>query len=315
MALSKRYTTYPLELDTHTKQAGVHEYVNGVTTLMPNLQTQTYGPGGVMYHTKACLVAGDPIAECVTPDIKEIFDELSSDLGMLIDSGASGDGVNIYFAQYDDGATIKAGSVHHKTTIGDGILFPVSMNLPHRGQATMVIRILATSSDGSTSPLSFSETAALPAGVYPSVGETYTLGKFDLNGTQIQGLDSIDITFGINGVAEGGDSDLYPTKKHITTPILPSIILRSAHVDITSTLTEAGLNEATDTVVFYARKRNETGFVADGTAEHIKFTLGPCRVDTGDMVAEGIQAVITPVYTPGASPKYPITVNTASAIS
>ena len=145
----------------------------------------------------------------------------------------------------------------------------------------------------------------------------WTVGKVLFTAAQLEGVTSVSIDTGFQLLVESGDSDIFPTTVSIQ-KIQPSITMRSRHVDIWNTLTVNGLSYVTDAVVFYAQKRAEGGtFVAAGTAEHIKFTLGKCRIEpmgiSGDPAE--IELKITPYYTSAATPKYPITISTASAIT
>jgi hypothetical protein len=67
-------------------------------------------------------------------------------------------------------------------------------------------------------------------------------------------------------------------------------------------------------VKVYARKKAEGGtFVADGTAGHMSFTMGKCRVEPSDAGPGLINIKITPWSTPGSVA--PLAINTAVAIS
>lgn len=317
MADTKRFAPWAVVLDADTAQAGTDVYINGVTNVMmnTNLATRVEGGDGLPFMTYASLISGAPVVSFTTSDLKAFLDECGVN-GMLVDSGASGDGIDIYFQRYTQGGTRTGASVSHQTTIGDGILVPRTLNLSHQGRATITAEVVAFSSDGTTSPLAFTETASLPSS-YPTVDLVHTLGKVDLNSTALEGVTDLTYDFGINLLVEGADSNIYPTVVSIQS-VTPSITLSSKTIDITSTLTENGLEYATTQVVFYARKRDEGGvFVADGTAEHIKFTLNKCRIDPvsigGDPAAIGLR--ITPWYTNAGSPVAEVTINTASAIT
>ena len=309
----KAYTQYPLELDAETQQAGVNEYINGTTSLDPGLVTGLMGPDGNVYNTFTFLQSGDPVGQGSYHDLKEFFDECGT-TGMLIDSGAAGDGINIYFPLYIHGGSFAPGSVHHKTTIGDGILIPDRLRLPHQDTAMLDARIIAVSADGSAVPITYSESAALPATVYPTSNEVFTLGPLDLNSYNVEGIQEINVDFGINVQKVSGGGVIYNALSFIDS-IQPIITVRTTNVDVTGEITEAGKSYTASTVTFYAKKRADGGtFVANGTAEHIKFTLGKCRADLGTLDGSA-GFTITPVATPGASPINPITVAQASAIT
>lgn len=317
MALSSLYTDYPLVLDAETAQGGTAKYVNGTTSINPQLTTATQASDGEVYNTMAFLQSGEAVASTTTADLKEFFDECGT-TGMLVDSGVNGDGIIIYYQKYAQGGTRASGSVQHKTTIGDGLLVPRTLNMPHRGICSLSADTLAISSNGVLNPLTFAETGALPAATYPAVDATFTLGKVDLNSTQIQGVTNVSIDFGLQVIRESADSDIYPTFVSVQM-IQPAITISTKHLSDTTTLTEAGVEYAASTVKIYARKRDEGGtFVADGTSEHISFTMGKCRVDPVSIsggASGDLQFRITPWYTAGGSAVTPITIDTTAAIT
>ncbi len=317
MTIANAYTDYPLVLDTETGQGGTAVYVNGKTAINMNLVTGVQMPGGEVYNSMAFLQQGEPVGNFQSPDIKEFIDQCGVQ-GMLIDSGVNGDGVIIFCQKYAPGGTRASGAVHHKTTIGDGLLIPKTLQLPHRGIGSLQADIIAISSDGALSPIAWDEVASLPGAVYPQVDASFTLGKIMFDVQEVEGIASLNITFGITPSVESADSDIYPSLVYIVT-IEPTIQITGKHLDLTSVITEDGKEYAVDKVEFYARKRDEGGtFVADGVAEHIKFTLGKCRVDPmsiGGSPSADISYRITPWDAPGASPVHPITIDTASAIT
>jgi len=317
MALSKVFTPWSVVLDAHTAQGGTEAYIHGITDLSLNLNltTAVEQAAAIGRNTFGSLVSGAPVASFTTSELKLLLDECGV-TGMLVDSGASGDGVDIYWQQRKLGGTYKGGATDHHTVVGDGILVPRSISLSHMGRGTVTCELIAVSSNGILNPVTFSETATLPASQYPAVTQVHSLGKVDLNGTPILGVTDCTIDFGIQTIVEVADSNAYPTFVSIQS-IAPSITVSGKHIDFTTTLTEAGLYMASGMKIF-AVKRSEGGtVVADGTAEHISFTMGKCRAEPvsigGDPANIGMK--ITPWYTNAGSPTSEITIATAVAIT
>lgn len=320
MSLSKRYGFWAVKLHAKTAQSAAAVHVDGIISqgISPNLRTSLLRGDSAVYNTFGSLVAGAPGANFATNDVKALLDACGV-TGMLIDTDGSHPGVVLYWQKYAEGGTrdILASGTHMSSTFGNGILVPVSVNLPHQGAASVSASLLGRSTDGSTSPVAWSETASLDAGIYPSQAVQWGLGPVDLNGTDVEGVLNASIGFGLQPYAESGDDDVYPTTTGLVV-IQPAVRLTTRHVDITSVLTEHGLGYSASQVILYAKKRTEGGtFVADGTAEHIKFTMGKCRVEPGPVSGDPAtrEVVITPWYTAGGSPVTPISVNTASAIT
>lgn len=314
MSLSKRFTNWALMLHTATAQSGGAVYLDGIRSLglSPNLRTALEGSDGSPYNTFASLVSGAPSLSFATTDLPAILNECTA--FMLVDSDGTHPGVLLYLQRYAEGGT-RASANAHETTIANGIMVLRSLELSHQEAAVISGEVLATQS-GATPPIAFDEAATIPT-QFPATSVVFTLGKVDLNGTELAGVESVSIDFGVQELVESKDSDVYPTFASVQR-IQPTITIRAAHVDLTSLLTEDGTNYAATQVTIYARKRAEGGtYVADATAEHIKLTLGKCRVDTGAIEGDpktiGIR--LSPYYTPGGSPVLPITFDTASAIA
>jgi len=319
MALSKKWTDWAVKLHTKTAQSGAAVHVDDIQSvdLSPELMTRVSRGDGNYYNSHGALVNGKCNFQFTTGDLKALLDECGV-TGMLIDSDTN-PGVVLYFQKMTQGATrdaLNAGT-HISTTFGDGLLYPVSLTMPDREDAILTTRGDAISSDGSTAPYAFSETASLTAATYPATAVRHCLGKVVLNATTISGLKSVDVQFGINVALDKGDSDVWDTHVCIAS-IEPVITFSGLHVDDTATLTEAGAYYTAEQIVFYAKKRDEGGtLVADGTAEHIKFTLGKSRVDLVSIGQDPkrLNARITPWATLGGSAVAPIAINTASAIT
>lgn len=317
MGLSKLYTDYALKLHTKTAQAGAAVYVDGVQdqNWSPGLGTLVEGGDGNLYNSHGAHVSGAPVLRVSTNDLKALLDACGM-TGMLVDADGTHPGVVAYFQALANGGTRGGAGVHSTVTIPNGLMIPRSIEMPFRGSGIIIAEVLPRK-ESTTAPFAYDEAASLPAGVYPAVAAAWGLGPWKLNGTAIEGLQLASIDTGIAVVVDAGDNDQHPTFVAIQ-KIAPTIRLRTRHADITSLVVEDGAYYTASQVVGYARKRSEGGsFVADGTAEHIKFTLGKCRVELVSIGGEikDAEILITPWATPGASPVLPLAINTASAIT
>lgn len=314
MSASKLFLDYAVKLHALTAQSAAAIYADGIRSLglNPGLRTMVESGDGEVYGSFGSLVAGAPVAKFTSVDMKAVLDQVPF-AGMLVDSDGTHPGVELYQRKMKQGGTRETTSVHHKTTIANGLAVLRRISARHQEAATVDVEVYARQA-GATAPLAFDEAAALPShNAGPDA--IWTVGKIVLNATTVEGIESIDIEPGVNVVSEGKDSDVYPTFCSIMS-ISPRVSFRTRHIDLTTTLTEDGAYYTATQVVVYLRKRAEGGtFTADGTAEHIKFTLGKCRVELVAVEGEpkSIDVLITPWATIGSVD--PIAVNTASAIS
>lgn len=317
MSSSKLFTEYAVKLHALTAQAAAAVYIDGIQEVGINsqLETRVDGADGSVYNTFGALVAGAPVGRFTTNDLKALLDAVGLE-GMLVDADGTHPGVVLYKQKMKQGGTREAigSGVHLSWTIANGILVLRSIELPHQGQARATAEVIARKS-GATAPVVFSATDTLPA-ASPSVDVEWTLGKVVLNATTIDGLEMASIDFGVDVAVDTKDSDVYPTFVGVRR-IQPSIVLAGVHADQLSTLTVDGASYSASQVVLYAKKLAAGGtHVADATAEHVKFTLGKCRVDWTEVAGDParINMRITPWYTVAGAVS-PIAINTASAIT
>lgn len=239
-------------------------------------------------------------------------------IGLLgVDIALLTGGLNLYGQQHLLGGTRTTGDTHLKYNIVAGMVIPVSLSVSHQGDATINYRILVISDGSANNPVILTASVALPTGIADN--EAFTLGKSTLGGILIPQKTSMEINFGINVIAEATDSDIWPT----------FISIESVNPSLTFNITDLTMMDAAkipfggkvcthaDSAV-YLRKRAAGGtFVADATAQHIKFTLDGVAVMSEPRNASGSDpagAVITvPLRFDGTNA--PLTVNTASAIT
>lgn len=224
------------------------------------------------------------------------------------------------------GVRVAQGTEEHVAfTAIDGIAFLRSITAGHQTDAVMEVETVAVSADGTTDPLIEDSTSA--DAVPPDDTHRFTLGPLTLANAQgsitLTQKTQVELDFRPTVEAFGSDSDLYPSLANITT-FEP--ILRITTLDVTqftTNMTMAGrIVTGSSGSNFYLRKRSKTtdsGFVANGTAEHIKFTLTDglayhATVFEASSTAGNAQAVIE-IPLIGTGSAFPLTVSWASAIT
>lgn len=223
-----------------------------------------------------------------------------------------------YAQKNTEGGGRTSGSNHRKVTINEGIIVPRKLTCEHQGDAVLEYHVMATY-DGSNAVVTLAESEAL---LSVTDAERFTIGGITLNdGSTSYTFDHVrrlEIDFGLNAEVIGADSDIWPTSSRIQ-DIMPSIRLTGFdNMWWSSTKVPlAGLSIGHSSTAIYLRKRAAGGtFVANGTAEHIKFTACGLAVIEG-FDGSGNSLDETSLYMPL---KYdgtnnPIVINTASAIS
>lgn len=303
-------TEYPIKLHTKTAQSSAAVYLYGITnqSVAPNLVDRRISADGQPHNTYGALVSGDYVGSFTTLDVKTFLDQIGA-MSMLIDYDGSHPGVVMYQQAMTAGAT-RAGTGGISYTFTEGMIVPESLSCSHQGEA------VASGTIHNYGTVTRASSVTLPT-IYPSVSPIYTLGKVVLNATTIQ-PQNVNINFGVDVAKYSSGSSIY-TEFVGARSFSPSITVDTLDSTVAGTIGLTGAYYTAAQVVIYFRKRSEGGsFVADGTAEHIKLTLGKARVSInseGGSTPQSTSFVISPWYTAGVSPTYPILVATTSAIT
>jgi hypothetical protein len=190
--------------------------------------------------------------------------------------------LNLWFQKLALGGTRAGSGAHTKATFTNGLLVPQRITWDNEGQpATLSYQFWAYSPDGTTSPISMAINQSLPSAVVTR--EFFTAGPASVNGTVIPNSGG-SIEFNFEPVLDGSDGEAYDTFCGIMRRNAV-ITLRSKDVNLTSTLGFSAAQTSTDSLV-YLRKFAPGGTrVANGTAEHIKFTVDDGMITVRDAAA------------------------------
>lgn len=309
MSVSKLWTNYSVKIGSGT-------YLDGVVdaSLNTSLATQVEAADGEVFASFGSLVKGSPAGRFSSLDLKATLDAIGVTSTAIPGSG----GATLFFRRMSQGGTRDAANAgtHVSALFNTGIMVPRRISA-RSGDAARIEAEFFAIQNGGTAPVTYSGTANLPANT-PGTAAIWTVGKIVLNSTVLDGLESTDLDFGVNVLVESRDSDVYPTFASVRSQ-RPTIRVRGVHIDQLpgAAVTADGFYYTATQVVVYFRARAEGGtFVADGTASHIKFTLGKCRVEGQSIGGDPkvLDLLITPWLDTGG-PNNPLAVNTASAIS
>lgn len=225
---------------------------------------------GEIYPRHQAIVAIKPVADFASYCLAQCLDVVPL-TGKSISDMATG--VDLYGYAHAHGAGRAGANLHRKYTIADGMVIPDKITCDHRGDALMTCKILSTW-DGTNSPVIEADLQSVPAA--ESDDERFTIGKCVLGAVTIPDIRSWELDFGITANTEGADSDIYDTHVSIV-ECRPVLTLRGIDLEWLKAANiplvgKAGTHANTSV---YLRKRLQTaaGYVADGTAEHIKYTI------------------------------------------
>lgn len=223
-------------------------------------------------------------------------------------------GVEVCFQKYSETAGGRAGtSSHIKHTIAAGFIAPMSLQCSHQSDASLAYEIIPKY-DGVNIPVVHNANQTLAALVGDD--ERFTLGPVSLGGQAIAGVSDVNINFGLNFALEGTDSDIWATFISLHS-VMPSITISGTDLTQFASKVPIGgraLTHANTTI--FLRKRSESGFVADGTSEHISITVaGQAFVENMQASVGGRATNAIRLYPKFDGTNTPIVIDTTAAIS
>jgi len=202
----------------------------------------------------------------------------------------------LYFSKMlADGLRADAGS-HFEVTMANGILLPMSINAGQGGQASIACQMIPRSSDGLASPIAIVVNASLPANG-ELVDELYTLGEVSINGTELEGADSVTIDLGMELEVSYGSGHVYPTVVSVIRRT-PSVIVSTLDIATFETWSEIGVaqGETDSTIAFQDQTRGGVRGSSPITFAVDQGHIGFETVGAGQG-AKGVgQVRITPTY-------------------
>lgn len=225
-------------------------------------------------------------------------------------------GFKYFLRKHAKGSTRAGATSHNKYTIKGGIVYPTTLTVDHQGDATITYSVMVTY-DGVNVPIVLAVDQTLPAA--QADDQRFAIGGITIGGSTFDHVKSMTIDFGINAVSEGADSEIWDTYANIR-EIRPTVTFTGIDPDwfAAAKVPLLGRKGTNANTIWYLRKRAEgNSFVADGTAEHVKFTgANLSTIDNAIQVsgqdASGITLTMA-MYYDGTNA--PLVIDNASAIT
>ncbi len=275
--MSERKTIGLLDLATPNVTIG------GLSALDVDPQTQEWlgGAAGVDLQFAATMH--------LMPKMGFTTYDLAAALAVCGIGGCVFEDLDLYELLYDDHGEIKAGAVHKKTSLADGLMVPRSISFGGgESPVTVSFEAFATAADGVTVPLA-EATAAAPAG--GGVAAAYTLAKITFGGSPVAEINSLGFEFGLSVEHTVNGGDLVPRRANINGRD-PVINLTSEDSAVTGAFGYVGSAGA---LTLYFQKLAVAGRVAANQAEHIGLTATNAFAKLAARSGQHRQAVGTPV--------------------
>jgi hypothetical protein len=270
-----RYQSGSLQLHTTDLNSGNAVNIGGVTDMQVDTGTETASDdSGNVYDETRSIVSQKPEAQLRLKSLASVLNYVGL-AGYCISSDGSHPGVRLFGRVLNDCKSPPAATDNPRYTVGKGLVHLTSLSA-QRGQDAEIGLAVHAITDGTNAPL---------AGVYSSVTlptglsvEQYTLGHARVGNITISDLASLQLDFGIQ--ISGKDPDMgnvWPESVAVRKilPVLTMTCYNPTILDDSTGIPLAGKQATHAQTIIYLKKRaNYSTFVADGTAQHIRITMG-----------------------------------------
>lgn len=198
--------------------------------------------------------------------------------GIYVASGT----VLVPFQKRAAGGTYAGSTAHETLSATDALIVPRGIECQQDGDAMVSLECFFRSTDGVTNPVTQNENATLSAETFDSV---YSLGPASINGSTVGEVLSLSVDPGITVKQDRSNGGQYPDALYIQERN-PTITITFRDYADQAANYSFGATVGT-AMVAYLRKRSGTGYVANGTAQHIKFSFTDGMTHMDDFSASG----------------------------
>ncbi|MHC4108845.1 MAG: hypothetical protein ACYSTY_12235 [Planctomycetota bacterium] len=259
-------------------------------------------------------------SEGTTPDINFTSRQLKTVLDLIDTESVAmkpkAYPVDVHYKKGDEGGTrVADATAQHlraRMAASTAMLYLMSISANQGASAELRARLLAIW-DGTNNPVVWTGSLALAA--TSAATHTYTLGRVDLNGTDLAAVQSVDLQWNVTPeeVADSGEAFITYGGVAQFSPTLV-ITTRDTNAMVTYGATAGGVTLTA--LECYFRKRDDNLInVADGTAEHIKITATSGLIKGRQASGlNGSTEIFVQLTKPNATTA-PLIINTASAIT
>lgn len=192
--------------------------------------------------------------------------------GLCIE-GDTNPGARFNLAKFDPCGDMSAGDVHRGLLFPHGQLVPTRLQIDHRGDARLSLEMYPIV-QGGNALIATTDALALPTITIDSA--RWTLGKMTVGGIELTDYTQLDINFGAIVEPRGVESNPFNTSIEILRSE-PEIMIRGIKPEWFAAASipfgGLGLTHANTTIFLRKRDPDGIGFVADGTANHLSFSM------------------------------------------
>lgn len=285
MSVTKKYALRTVSIGSNSINQ-----IKGVRISPQIAKMFEYGSGEVD-PTFAGIDSEEPIITFSSTAIKKVLAAVDLNTGVAASGSAK---FSFYFQQMAPGGTRLTGSTALKIDVSAGLACIAGITGRDGSPARASVMAYAASTDGETSPLTYTANVAVPT--LAATDQLYTIGPATINGAAVGGVESFDFDPRISVRRNRGDGEAYPTFTYISRRGSeqdgPSIILSTRHLEKAATGSAIAISSTT-TVALRAMKNGGTR-EALSALKHILFTANAGSVIVNELGAEdGDEGLLT----------------------
>lgn len=247
--------------------------MNGIVNLDVSLNTTAIQPsGGNAFDDLHHVATQTPEIAITTESLEGVLDSVSFIQGLCLDTGT---GLTVYTQAHDNcGAVPRIASQSSSAEMVVGRIVIETINASPGANATVSFRAHGTSATGAVEPIAWTHgSVALPTVDAGLKNTMWTLGKVVVGGTTIDRPVSVTISYNLALIKPISFGSIWPLEVSVT-KTSPTISITTEDVSLVDPglITSSGLAVTHANTSIQFRKRDGTGFFADGSSEHIKVT-------------------------------------------
>lgn len=276
----------------------------------PNLENMIRSADGQAYDSFSAGLSCSPTVDFTTSAVATALGKVGT-TGFQITTGA----VATMYLQAKAAGGVRAGaSSHLKIVANEGIIVPRQLTADENG--ARISYSLICIYNGTNAPLVLTASQSLTGS--PAVGEAFVVGPVKINGTQLEGIASWTLDFGIALSIRRPDGLFYPTFVGIDA-IRPKITIRTSEALALNTFGIGGTAQGATASEIYLRALEKGGTrYANDASQHIKIynTASQGRIDVESVAGssgDDAMADVTIISTSSGT-AHPLTVTCATTI-
>jgi len=203
----------------------------------------------------------------------------------------------MFLRKVEELGTYVSGSNHVKITGKNGLFYPQTLNADNVSGS--IAYEFVPFWDGTNAPLIIATGQALSG--TPTIDEAFVLGPVKINGTQLEGGQSVSIGFGIQPMVTFADGDVWPKFVAIARR-QPMIRVRTVDATVLDTFGLSGTAQGeTDSEIWLRSAEKDGVRHGDGESEHIKILVDAGMITVNDLAADpnteyAAEVVIRPTW-------------------